>query len=167
MSTATGTVFLMTDKKLTKDCPCTYPGCNNICRVNTFYAPAKAKCPPHGGKGMVRRSTEGDEEFKFDEFVPQEVETIEVELPDNRKLGQLYCPVCPDEPLEILAVDEHSHMDFGCQNCQIIVGITFNFRSAQLRSVPDRLKPLVKEFNYRQVGTMDAALALQLGKFAS
>ena len=160
MTTETGVVFLMTDKERTKDCSCQHPGCFNICRVNMFYAPAKARCPEHGGRAMTRRAS-----GEFIEFDTQPVETVEVELSDNRKLGLLHCPICEDKPLEILACDEYGGIDFGCQGCQTIVSVVFNFKVMQMRSIPERLMPLVKEFNLRQVGTMDMSVALQLNKF--
>ena len=155
-----GQVFLMTDKKETKDCACTYPGCENFCRVNTFYAPAKARCPDHGGKAMKRLEGETP---KFEEQAVTVVASVKTPpLPDNRKLGKLFCPICKDSPLEIIACTDAGHIDFGCQTCQTIVSITFNFRPAQMRSVPERLHDLVRAFNIKQVGTMDVSLAHKL-----
>lgn len=164
--TAKGQVFLMTDKEKTKDCPCTYAGCFNVCRVNTFYAPSKAKCPPHGGKAMTRGPN--PEEMDFQSVDVKVVETIEVEISPNYKVQSLMCPICDsDEPLEILACTEGGHIDFGCQGCQTIVSIMFNFRSAQLRSIPKELAKVVKAFNIKQVGSMDASVMHEMNKFGS
>lgn len=161
--TETSTVYLMTEKKNTKDCPCTYPGCLNICRVNTFYAPAKAKCPEHGGKAVS-----GTVEGGFSEIATPAVEQVEVEVTPNHKVRQLMCPICDsDEPLEILAATEDGHIDFGCQGCWIIVSLSFNWKPLQVRSIPDRLKPVVKEFNVKQVGTMDLEVARQTSRFGA
>lgn len=158
---AKGEVFLMTDKSETKDVPCTYTGCTNICRVNKFYTPSKARCPEH--KGKKGRTMTGSVAQGFTEFTPTKVDEIEVEVTPNTQLRHLCCPVCDtNEPLEILGITETGHIDFGCQRCQTITSITFNFRSAQMRSVPERLQEVVKLFNIRQVGSMDPSLARQL-----
>ena len=158
---STAKVFIMTDKKITKDCICTYPTCDNICRVNKFYAPAKARCPEHGGEAF----TKADNEFKKFDII--EAESIEIEPPTpNHKLRALMCPMCEnDEPLEILACTETGFIDFGCQGCETIVSVVVNFKSAQMRSVPERLVPLVRSFNIKQVGTMDISLANKMTKF--
>lgn len=162
--TETGTVYLMTDKTKTKDCPCTHVGCLNICRVNTFYAPAKAKCPTHGGKAMIRNESSGD----FEELAVTAAETIEVEVTPNHKLRHLMCPICDtDEPLEILAVTETGHIDFGCQECMTITSVSLNWKALQVRSIPPLLKDLVKKFNIKQVGTMDLEVARQTGRFGA
>lgn len=163
MTTEKAEVFLMTDKEKTKDCQCTYAGCLNICRVNTFYAPSKARCPQHGGKAMIRTSSE---DMDFEEIDTPVAESIEVEVHPNHKIRALMCPICDtNEPLEILACTENGHIDFGCQGCHTMVAIRFNWRSAQLRSVPKALQQVVKKFNIRQVGSMDPAVAHQLGGF--
>ena len=159
--TETAQVFLMTDKPKTKDCPCTYAGCINVCRVNMFYAPAKAKCPEHGGQAMTRQD-DGD----FVELEVTKAETVEIEVLPNHRLRHLMCPICEaEEPMEILACTEGGHIDFGCQECYMIVGLSFNWKPLQLRSIPDLLKPLVKTFNIKQVGTMDLQVARELTKF--
>lgn len=164
MSTETGTVFLMTNKTATKDCPCVHPECVNICRVNTFYSPAKAKCPKHGGKAMIKNEESGD----FEELEVTAAETIEIEISPNHKLRHLMCPICEaDEPMEILACTEGGHIDFGCQECYMIIGFTFNWNALQIRSIPEPLKELVKKFNVDQVFTMDLQVARELGKFGN
>lgn len=165
MATKEAKVYLQTDKKKTKDCQCTYPGCINICRVNQFYAPAKARCGEH--KGSKGTFVKNDQTGELEEFEVQVLEeTVAVDVRPNDKLRHLLCPICEsDEPLEILACTETGHIDLGCQNCQTITAITFNFRSAQIRSVPDRLIPIVEKFNIKQVGTMDESLAQKLDKF--
>ncbi len=164
MATETGEVFLMTDKKKTKDCKCTYTGCFNICRVNTFYAPARAKCPKHGGQAFIRKSTEG---MDFEELTPELVDTVEIEINPNYKIRSLMCPICDtDEPLEILACTEWGFIDFGCQGCQTIVSIAFNFKSAQKRSIPKNLIEVVKKFNVQQVGSMDPSVLRKMSGFS-
>ena len=159
----TAQVYLMTDKEKTKDVPCTHAGCLNICRVNTFYSPAKAKCPPHGGKAMIRQ-----DDGEFEELEVTKAETVEVEVLPNYRLRALMCPICEtEEPMEILACTEDGHIDFGCQECYMIVGFHFNWKPLQMRSIPPRLKPLAKAFNVKQVGTMDLNVARELSNFGS
>ncbi len=165
MTTEKAEIFLMTDKEITKDCQCTYTGCFNICRVNKFYAPSKARCPKHGGQAF--RRSEGSS-MKFDELEVGVAETIEVEVNPNHKLRSLMCPTCDeDEPLEILACTEGGFIDFGCQGCQTTVSVRLNFRSAQLRSIPKALRKVIKEFNIAQVGSMDASVIRELSGFGS
>ena len=166
MTTEKSEVFLMTSKSETKDCPCTHVGCFNICRVNRFYAPKKAKCPRHGGKAMVRKIGLAEGKIDFQSIEPELIETVEVEVTPNYKIRLLMCPICDtDESLEILACTDDGYIDFGCQGCQTVVSVMLNFRSAQLRSIPKALRKVVKEFNITQVGSMDASVMPELSGF--
>lgn len=172
------TIYVQTEKPEFKHCPCMHPECENYCRVNKFYAPVKARCPEHGGVEALEIIEDADTSaLKVKRGNTRTIATTpdsaEPFIPPfgnepNYRLGQLMCPVCEDEePLEILAITEGGHIDFGCQGCEVVVGITFNFRVCQIRSVPEGLAELVKKFNIRQVGTMDTSLAQKIreGRF--
>lgn len=151
-----GQVYLMTDKDETKDCPCTYPGCDNVCRVNKFYTPSKAKCPPHGGSAYVRVPVAKGEDAKieFVEHEPTVVGQVTSEPKrENRNLEQMMCPNMKcGHPLEIAAVsDSLRHVTFTCRECSIAVEISYDWRHMQMTHVPEPLRPVVKEFNKKQV----------------
>lgn len=163
-----GQIFLQTDKDDTKDCPCTAPGCENFVRVNKFYAPAKAKCPDHGGDASaVVGEVTGEMEMSNSKDIPTIIADPEDEnAKPNARLGKMMCPVCDDTPLQILAVTEGGHIDLGCYECNLVVGLTFNFMHSQIRSVPKDLTDLVDAFNYKQIGqNYDVSLRQKMGKF--
>lgn len=152
-------IFLMTDKEKTKDVACTHPACDNIVRVNTFYAPSKARCPDHGGKALSREPVEmktkngketDQEKFSFKRVEPKLVEdTPDQPKKKNKSLGRLCCPLC-DEPMNIISVDDSERfITFGCMDvaCNTSVEIQYNFRHAVVRRVPSQLQVLVESFN--------------------
>lgn len=152
-----GKLFLMTDKDKTKDCQCVHPTCDNVVRVNTFYAPAKARCPEHGGKAIVRDPigdapegvAEASRKFEFKELEPKLLADTPSPRYANRRLGDLHCPLC-DIPMTIQAItDNLRFIAFGCHNpeCGMVVELAYDWMHAQMRTVPEGLEDLVAEFN--------------------
>lgn len=148
-------IFLMTDKSKTKDVTCTHPACDNICRVNTFYAPSKARCPEHGGKAMSREPIEmvegtDREKFEFKEIEAKVIGTTpDAPKKKNKHLGSLCCPFC-GEPMSLLSIsDDYKFISFGCMDieCNAAVEIQYNWRHAVVRNIPDGLEDLVAAFN--------------------
>lgn len=138
------TIEIQTDKDETKDCPCTFPGCEVVCRVTKFYAPAKARCSEHEGKATsgIREATLKPEPTDFAGDVQ--------EYKPNKSLADLRCPF-DDHPLKVLAIhDEIGCIDFGCPECQANIEIRVRWAMMTLRSVPEDLRPLVQELNERQ-----------------
>lgn len=174
------TIFLQTDKSTTKDLPCVgSPTCQNWCRVTTFYAPAKARCPEHGGT-MLKRLEDADtppasarkelttaraeKAVKFERAASVPIATIpDVPATPNQSLRHLCCPF-DGEKLDILATEGAEEIVFGCQTCQAVVIIRAKWRVMQIRSIPERLQPLVAEFNLEARPTLDMSLARQMEK---
>lgn len=147
------TIYLQTDKDKTKDCPCTVPGCDNFVRVNTFYAPAKAKCGIHGGKNMG--TVDGDVPIIASKTGVSEREVMESVLKTmnedesverNNNLHNMACPLC-ETRMRVLAVSEKGHMCFGCPTCRATVELNIDFSGLQVRHVPEPLLPAIAQYH--------------------
>lgn len=141
-------VEVQTDKDETKDCPCTYPDCEVVCRVNKFYAPAKARCQEHDGKptSAIREAVTGEVKKEAPKVAP------------NYKLRDLRCPFC-EGPLEVLAIhDTTGTVTFGCPDdeCMTVVEIRTNWRPLQVRNIPHGLEDLADALNERQLREVTA-----------
>lgn len=138
------TIEIQTDKDQTKDCPCTYPGCEVVCRVTKFYSAKKARCDEHTGKA-TSKIREAVVEQKTGGFVEDAQE-----YDPNRALADLRCPF-DDHPLKVLAIhDTIGCIDFGCPECSANIEIRVNWSMMTPRSIPDALKPLAEALNETQ-----------------
>lgn len=132
---------LQTDKKDTKECQCTFPGCDTICIVNMFYAPYKARCAEH--KGKTNRSV-------LAATVTQSAAVEERDVAPNGALAKLLCPLCHSQMTIDQATSRGSFIHFVCSRpgaCGTTVEIKLNWAWAVVNSVPEVWKPFVEHFN--------------------
>lgn len=97
---------IQTDKDVTKDVPCL--GCGRRLVVNTFYAPAKARCAEcKGGNGGVVGAIQAPVPGKSD---PAQVTNLERVL-INRPFTRAVCPVHPDDEEHEMELKSVSHSE--------------------------------------------------------
>lgn len=134
-------VHVMTDKKETKELPCTYPECRDTCIVNKFFAPAKVRCPQHSGvTTSTMRALVADPEKAG---APAHTGPV-------RSLQDIRCPF-DDEALYIIRINDGAGtVDFGCRECQAVVSITPAWAALLIKSTPERWKEFIEGFNNRQ-----------------
>lgn len=142
-------VHVMTDKELTKQLPCTYPGCPDEVIVNKFFTPAKARCPLHAGK-----ATQAVRQLVIDPSKQPGYEAAPV-VP-NKSLMALCCPIC-EQPMELMKIDEEMGWPtFRCPSpCMTAVVIEHEWGAMVARSIPEPLREIVEAFNASQKGKID------------
>lgn len=134
---------LQTDKKETKECPCTYPGCDVTCIVNLFYAPYKARCSAHKGKtSQAMRAAAATTQ------ITTAVE--EKDIVPNGALAMLLCPLCHSALTLEQITNQAGFMTFVCSKpgrCGTVVTVKLNFAWAVVKAIPDAWKPFAEAFN--------------------
>lgn len=148
-------IHVQTDKDNTKDCPCTFDGCPNFVRVNKFYAPAKAKCADHGGSAMnviedgtvTNESKAAADTDSKREQILVEAMNDDTDAPRLTSLRNVECMLCPDQRLQIIAINERNHVAFSCPQCGCTVELNLNFRAMQVRHVPSPMFPVILKFH--------------------
>lgn len=96
-------VEVQTDKEATKEVPCL--GCGRRLVVNTFYAPAKARCSDC--RDGNHRVTSAPVAGKTD---PSRVTDLTKVLV-NPGFGRAICPVHPDDPEHVMELKHVSHAE--------------------------------------------------------
>lgn len=104
---------VQTDKDKTKDCPCTYPGCDVICVVNTFYAPAKARCKEHENASNHRVASTRLVEAAKD--APP--------APPNGALANMRCPLCQNLLIIEQLEDPLTFIAFRCSDSHCLCAV--------------------------------------------
>lgn len=140
---------IQTDKAKTKVVPCAVEDCGQPLVVNTFYAPARARCSRHRdapiniGVEAVRSA-----EVAHSAGVPtQVIANLPVAPTPNHSLEKLCCPFGHGF-MTIIRVDpKMGFLTFKCGECKTAVEVKPAWAPLLMRTIPDALKPLVAAFN--------------------
>lgn len=140
-----------TDKEKFKIVPCTAEGCDVDIVVNTFYAPAKAKCSEHSGNtasGIAATRLVHDSG----------------DAKPNGAIAKLLCPFC-ENPLEIISIAPNgSQITYRCLGgtkgkslellgaepgpyCGASIIVRPNFGALEMKHYPTELAAQIEEFN--------------------
>jgi hypothetical protein len=143
---------VQTNKQEWKVVPCTHPECDTDLVVNTFYAPAKARCSQHGTAKAAAVAVGVRAAAAQESGVP------------NASLGKLLCPVCQN-PLTIYQIDDTSgFITFHCTDgshfsardaegshyCGTSVTVRIGGAWVDMRRIPTKFAQLVEDFNVGQ-----------------
>lgn len=132
---------LQTDKKDTKECQCTFPGCETICIVNLFYAPYKARCSEHKGKT--------DKSILATKIATSAI-VEEKDIKPNGTLAHMLCPICHSRMTIDQLTSKGSFITFVCAKagkCGTVVQIQLDWAWAVVNAIPEQWKPFVDEYN--------------------
>ena len=139
---------IQTDKAKTKVVHCAIADCGQPLIVNTFYAPARARCSRHRDSPVLV-SPESKEVAQMVSSAIPPVVTAKLPAPpvENHSLERLCCPFGHGY-MTILRIDaKMGFMTFKCGECKTAVEVMPAWAPLLMKVVPEDLLPIVQQFN--------------------